>query len=302
MAIGTYGISRPADVNVNDISVYYNYTPNRETSNNTIYSLNASEILEYCYLPDDEQDIANYTENLLEGLYNLRLPASIFNQLGIYTIYIKPKVTPILVVDCSVLSALPTVKGIVVNVNDLPEELRANNALQGYRIEYVNSDGTKLRNVVRYVVTSNKVVPVSENVGNTSQRAIRYRFDDTGTLMFLQVTPSSSSDVKPNALPFIGNPGQTILISNTFFTPLTIEVELVENTLDTLADIVAGEQIKDVQKGILTHYDKNRVITKQFNLYEIKEDVTDVPLFEVKEKRTSIDETQNFDDIVDEVQ
>ncbi len=302
MAIGTYGISRPADVNVNDISVYYNYTPNRETSNNTIYSLNASEILEYCYLPDDEQDIANYTENLLEGLYNLRLPASIFNQLGIYTIYIKPKVTPILVVDCSVLSALPTVKGIVVNVNDLPEELRANNALQGYRIEYVNSDGTKLRNVVRYVVTSNKVVPVSENVGNTSQRAIRYRFDDTGTLMFLQVTPSSSSDVKPNALPFIGNPGQTILVSNTFFTPLTIEVELVENTLDTLADIVAGEQIKDVQKGILTHYDKNRVITKQFNLYEIKEDVTDVPLFEVKEKRTSIDETQNFDDIVDEVQ
>jgi len=121
-------------------------------------------------------------------------------------------------------------------------------------------------------------------------------------LMFLQVTPSSSSDVKPNALPFIGNPGQTILVSNTFFTPLTIEVELVENTLDTLADIVAGEQIKDVQKGILTHYDKNRVITKQFNLYEIKEDVTDVPLFEVKEKRTSIDETQNFDDIVDEVQ
>jgi len=302
MAIGTYGISRPADVSVDDINVYYNYTPNRETSNNIIYSLNASEILEYCYLPDDEQDIANYTENLLEGLYNLRLPASIFNQLGIYTIYIKPKMTPILVVDCSVLSALPTVKGIVVNVNDLPEALRANNALQGYRIEYVNSDTLKLRNVVRYVVTSNKVVPVSENVGNTSQRAIRYRFDDTGTLMFLQVTPSSSSDVKPNALPFIGNPGQTILISNTFFTPLTIEVELVENTLDTLADIVAGEQIKDVQKGILTHYDKNRVITKQFNLYEIKEDVTDVPLFEVKEKRTSIDETQNFDDIVDEVQ
>ncbi len=302
MAIGTYGISRPADVSVDDINVYYNYTPNRETSNNIIYSLNASEILEYCYLPDDEQDIANYTENLLEGLYNLRLPASIFNQLGIYTIYIKPKMTPILVVDCSVLSALPTVKGIVVNVNDLPEALRANNALQGYRIEYVNSDTLKLRNVVRYVVTSNKVVPVSENVGNTSQRAIRYRFDDTGTLMFLQVTPSSSSDVKPNALPFIGNPGQTILISNTFFTPLTIEVELVENTLDTLADIVAGEQIKDVQKGILTHYDKNRVITKQFNLYEIKEDVTDVPLFEVKEKRTGIDETQNFDDIVDEVQ
>lgn len=302
MAVGTFGISRAADVKLEDISVYYNYTPDRETNNNVIFSLNASEILEYCFLPDDEQDIANYSENLLEGLYNLKLPASVFNQLGIYTIYIKPKVTPILVIDCSVLSALPTVKGIVVNVNDLPEAMRANNALQGYRIEYVNSDTKKLRNTVRYVVTSNRVVPVSENVGNTSQRAIRYRFDDSGTLMFLQLTPSSSSDVKPNALPFIGNPGQTVLISNTYFTPLTIEVELVENTLDTLADIVAGEQIKDVKKGILTHYDKNRIITKQFNLYEIKKDVTDVPLFEVKEKRTNIDESQDFEDIVDEVQ
>jgi len=302
MAIGIYGTVRSADVTVEDINVYYNFTPNRETINNIILSLNASDVLTYCYLPTDEV-IVGYTENLLEGLYNLRLPASVFNQLGIYTIYIKPKVIPIVIVDCSVLSALPTVKGIVVDVNSLPEALRANNALQGYRIEYVNSvNNTKLRNVVRYVVTSNKVVPVSENVGNTSQKAIRYRFDDAGTLVFLQVTPSSSSDVKPNVLPFIGNPADIILLSNTYFTPLTIEIELVENTIDTLADIVAGEQIKDVQKGILTHYDKDRVITKQFNLYEIKENVTDVPLFEVKEIRTNIDETQNFQDVISEVQ
>lgn len=297
MSIGVYGTVRASDVTVEDISIYYNFTPNRETSNDVILSLNASEILSYSYLPTDEV-IAGYTENLLEGLYNLRLPASVFNQLGIYTIYIKPKVIPLVVVDCSVLSALPTVKGIVIDVNTLPEALRANNALQGYRVEYVNSvNGSKLRNVVRYVVTSNRVVPVSENVGNTSQKAIRYRFDDAGSLMFLQVTPSSSSDVKPNALPFIGNPGDVILMSNTYFTPLVIEVELVENTIDTLTDFVAGEQIKDVQKGILTYYDKNRVITKQVNLYEIKDDVTDVPLYEVRENRTNIDETQNFDDI-----
>jgi hypothetical protein len=300
MAIGTYGITRPADVKIEDIDIFYNYTPNRQTSNNDIFRLDAEEVLEYCYLPDDEQIIDN--ENLLEGLYNLRLPASTFNSLGIYTIYFKPKVVTSIVEDCSVLSALPSVKGIVIQVNSLPEALKANNALQGYRIEYLNSDGTKLRNVVRYVVTANKVVPVSENVGNTSQKAIRYRFDDSGTLMFLQVTPSSSSDVKPNALPYIGNIGDIILLSNTNFSPLTLEVELVENTLDTIAEIVAGEQIKDVQKGILTYYDKDRVITKQFNLYEIKEDVTDVPLYEVKEKRTTIDETQNFEDVTDEVQ
>jgi hypothetical protein len=301
MAISTYGVVRPADVNINDIDIYYNYTPDRQTSNDNIFKIESpSDLLSYCYLPDTEQVLG--FENLLEGLYNLRLPASTFNQLGIYTIYIKPKVFSIEIIDCSVLSALPSVKGIVVNVNDLPETAKANNALQGYRIEYINSDGTKLRNVVRYIVTSNKVIAVSENIGNTSQKSQRYRFDDSGSLMFLQLTPSSSSDVKPNTFPFIGTPGQVMLLSNTFFTPLTLEIELVENTIDTLTEIIAGEEIKDVQKGILTHYDKNRVITKQFNLYEVKEDTIDVPLYEVKEKRINIDDTQNFDDITSEVQ
>jgi hypothetical protein len=179
-------------------------------------------------------------------------------------------------------------------MNSIPSELQANNALQGYRIEYLNTDGSKLRNVVRYVVTSNKVVAIEANVGNTNQKATRYRFDDAGSLIFLQLTPSSSSDVKPNVLPFIGNPGQTILMSNTFFSPLVIEVELVQNTIDTLANILAGDQVKDVQKGILTYYDENKVITNQFNLFEIKDDVTNVPLYEVKEIRTNIDASQDF--------
>jgi hypothetical protein len=296
MAIGIYGNVRPSDVDINDISMYYNYTPSREISNNTMFLMNANEILTYCQLPTDEQFANN--ENTLEGLYNMTLPATIFNQLGIYTIYIKPKTYTTVIIDCSVLSSLPSVKGIVLDLNSLPESLRANNAMQGYRIEYINTDGTKLRNVVRYVVTSNIVVPVSENIGNTSQKAIRYRYDNSGTLMFLQLTPSSSSDVKPNVLPFIGNPGQTILISNTFFSPLVIEVDLVNNTIDTLANILAGNQVKDVQNGILTYYDANNVITDQFNLFEIKDDVTDVPLYEVKQKRTNIDETQNFDEVI----
>jgi len=300
MAVGIYGTTRPADVSIDDIDVYYNYTPDRETVNNEIFKLNSSEILSYNYLPEEEEIVGS--ENLLEGLYNLRLPATVFGQLGIYTIYLKPKVATTTIIDCSVLSSLPSVKGIVLDVNDLPENLRANNAMQGYRIEYIDpTSNNKIRNVVRYVVTSNKVVPVSENVGNTSQKAIRYRFDDTGTLLFVQVTPSSSSDVKPNVSPFIGNPDQTILISNTFFSPLVIEVDMVQNTIDTLTDYVAGEQIKDVDNGILTYYDQDRVIKRQFNIYEIKETVDDVSLYEVKERRTNIDETQNFDDITDSV-
>ena len=301
MAVGIYGTTRPADVSIDDIDVYYNYTPNRETLNTNIYKLNTSEILSYNYLPEEEELASS--ENLLEGLYNLRLPATVFGQLGLYTIYLKPNKVNATIVDCSVLSSLPSVKGIVLDANEIPENMRANNALQGYRIEYIDeSTNNKIRNVVRYVVTSNKVVPVSENVGNTSQKAIRYRFDDTGTLLFLQLTPSSSSDVKPNASPFIGNPDQLILISNTFFSPLVIEVDMVQNTIDTLTNYVAGEQVKDVDNGILTYYDEDRVITRQFNIYEIKDDVNDVPLYEVKEKRTNIDETQNFDDVTGDVQ
>jgi hypothetical protein len=296
MAVGTFGITRPADVSIDDIDIYYNYIPNRETLNNDIFKLNTSEILSYNYLPTDEQISGN--ENLLEGLYNLRLPASVFSNLGIYTLYIKPKKTITTIIDCSVLSSLPSVRGIVLDSNQLPSNMKANNALQGYRIEYIDATtNKKIRNVVRYVVTSNKVVPVSENVGNTSQKAIRYRFDDSGSLLFLQLTPSSSSDVKPNISPFIGNPNQTIIISNTFFSPLVIEVDLVANTIDTLSNIVAGEQIKDVDNGILTYYDENRVITKQFNIYEIKDDVGNVPLYEVKEKRVNLDETQNFNSV-----
>jgi len=298
MAIGTYGIVRPSDVSIDDISMYYNFVPNRETLNNVIYPLTPTEYLSYNTLPTNEQ-IAG-SENILEGLYNLKLPATIFNQIGIYTIYIKPKTTPTVIIDCSVLSSLPSVKGIVLDLTALPSPLQANNALQGYRVEYINQDSTqtKMRNVVRYVATANKVVPISENVGNTNQKAIRYRFDDAGTLLFLQLTPSSSSDVKPNVLPFIGNPGQTILLSNTFFNPLVIEIDMVQNTVDTLANILVGNQVKDVQNGILTYYDANNVITDQFNLFEIKDDVTNVPLYEVKQKRTNIDETQNFNDVI----
>lgn len=302
MAIGTYGTTRPADVSIEDIDIYWNYTPNRQTQNDTMYKIeDASELLSYINLPDGDNIGGIDEDNFLDGLYNLTLPASVFNQLGIYTIYIKPKVLRLTVSDCGVLSALPTVKGLVIDRTGLTEQLRTNNALQGYRIEYLDSDGRKRRSLVRYVVTSNRVVPVNENVGGTSQKATRYSFNDSGSLIFLQVTPSSSSDVKPNATPYIGNAGDTILISNTNFNPIVIEVEMVENTIDTIANIIAGEQVKDVQKGILTYYDENRVITKQFNVFQIKDDVTDVPLFEVKEKRENIDESQDFDDITDEI-
>lgn len=301
MSIGVFGTNRPADVNIDDIAIYYNYTPNRETYNNTIIKIeDPNTLLEYTYLPESDDNYVVDNENLLEGLYNLNLPATIFNQLGIYTIYLKPKIIKTVILDCSVLSSLPNVKGIVIDSNTLPENLRVNNSLQGYRIEYIDVDtGNKVRNMVRYVVTSNKVVPVNENVGNTFQKSTRYRFDESGTLIFLQLTPSSSSNVKPNQLPYIGVQDQTILLSNTFFSPLVIEVDMVENTIETLTNLVVGEKIMDIDNGIITHYDENREITRQFDRYEIKDDVGDVSLYEVLERRTNIDESQDFNEITD---
>jgi hypothetical protein len=299
MAIGNYGNIRPADISPVDLEMFYTFSPNRENNSNEIFRLNPVDLISELQIPSVEQ--VSGEENILGGMYNLTLPANIFNQLGIYTIYIRPAQLRQSIVDCGVLSALPSVKGIVLNANQLPTDLTANNALQGYRIEYLNDDGTKLRNTVRYVVTSNRAIAVTENVGNTSQSAIRYRFDDSGSLIFLQLTPSSASNVKPNVSPFIGNPGQTIFLSNTSVNPVSVEVEFVENTIDTIYDVVAGEQIKDVQKGILTYYDRDRNIIAQSNLFEIDDDVTQQALYEVKENRTVIDDSQNFDDIVDSI-
>jgi hypothetical protein len=301
MSIGTFGNIRSADITPADLEIFYTYTPNRETSPNGFTALTATDVLSEFKLPSSDANFVAGQENLMGGVYNLKLQANIFNQLGIYTIYIRPKLIRTIIADCGVLSSLPSVKGIVINSNTIDAKLSANNALQGYRIEYIESDGSKLRNVVRFVTTSNKVVPVTDNISNTSQTAVRYRFDDSGNLLFLQVTPSSASAVKPNSAPFIGTPNQSILLCNSNVNPETIEIDMVANTIDTLTDYVAGEQVRDVKKGILTYYDSNRNITKQFDVYTIEDNITQEELYEVKELRTTIDPTEDFDTVTNGV-
>ena len=83
--------------------------------------------------------------------------------------------------------------------------------------------------------------------------------------------------------------------------PETIEIDMVANTIDTLTDYVAGEQVRDVKKGILTYYDSNRNITKQFDVYTIEDNITQEELYEVKELRTTIDPTEDFDTVTNGV-
>jgi hypothetical protein len=116
--------------------------------------------------------------------------------------------------------------------------------------------------------------------------------------MFLTVTPSSAPTNKPNTVPFIGVPSQKIILTNTYLNPTTIEIEMVEHDASTLAYALYGNQSKAVSQGIYTIYDNNNNIYKQYNLYEVKDEFNET-LYEVREERTDIDETLNFDTITE---
>lgn len=302
MSLGTYGTIRPADMSPEDVEIILNYTENRDVTDNfTLKKLNASEILTP-YFHNDNTGGNNNIE-ILGGLYNLRLPASEFNRLGIYTLYIRPAQIRTTIVDCGVLSALPNVKGIIIDLNSVPQQYRnrfINQGLIGYRVEYLNSNGTKIPNFYRIITSSFYCEPVVTNLTNSSQKAVRYRYVDSGSdLIFCTVTPSSAPSNKASATPFIGEPNQNIIITNTFFNPISIEVEMAEHDIQTLALALYGNQTKSIEDGIYTIYDGSNNIYKQYNLYEIRNEFNEL-LYEVREDRGSnIDFTKNFTNITD---
>lgn len=200
MATGSYGTIRPADVSPEDVEIIMNYTPSRDqTSNFVLTKLNASSILKPYY--NNNTTGVNNNIELLGGLYNLTLPADQFNKVGIYTLYIRPAQIRTTITDCGVLSALPNVKGLVIDLNNVPSQYRnkfTNQGLVGFRIEYLNADGTKIPNFFRIITSSFFCEPVFQNLTNTSQKAIRYRYvDGTTNLIFCTVSPASSPTNKP---------------------------------------------------------------------------------------------------------
>jgi len=304
MATGTYGTIRPADVSPEDVDIILNYTPSRdETDNFVLTKLDAVSILRPYFNNQETSSSPNPNVEILGGLYNLRLPAEQFNQLGIYTLYIRPAEIRTSILDCGVLSSLPNVKGIVIDLNNVPTQFRnkfVNQGLVGFRIEYLNSDGTKIPNFFRIVTSSFFCEPVVQNLTNTSQKAIRYRYTDNNTnLIFCTVSPSSSPTNKPNATPYIGQPNQNIIMSNTFFNPITLDIEIADQDFSTLAIALYGNQTKSMDDGIYTIYDANNNIYQQYNLYEIRDQFNTL-LYEVRQNRgDNIDFSKNFTNITE---
>ena len=293
MATGNFGQKRTATVSVDDIDIYYIFSPNRETlANGNAIPLDATQLLTTIKDPNGIQTLG--------GMYTLKLPSNIFSMKGIYNVLIRPKEIRTRITDCGVLSARPDIKGIVLDSNrtDVANFVNkfTNGGLVGYRIEYIDSlTQQKIPNFFRVVTSANRCEPVTENLSNTNQKAIRYRFNDTGSLVFLQLSPSSAPSVKPNAIPFIGDTNQEILIYNTFFDPIMVEVEMVDQTIETLSYGLFGNQTKSAD-GKLTIYDKDNNIYKQYNEYDINDQFGEV-LHKVRVEETNIDNSKDFDTI-----
>ena len=303
MATGTYGIVRPADITPDDVEIFYSFTPSRDKQGTALAKLDPNEVLIKLDNPNKSQSSVTGFE-IFGGMYTLKLPVATFGVKGFYSIIIKPVEIRTKIVDCGVLSAYPDIRGLVFDLATIPSNFLnrfENNGLVGYRIEYLNPNtaaaDAKLNNFFRIITSNNRAEPVNQNLTNSSQKAIRYRFNDNSTLTFCTLSPSSASNVRPNALPFIGNPNQQVIITNTFFNPIMLEVEMVQHDIETLAFALFGNQTKSLEDGIYTIYNFNNDIYKQYNLYEIKDRFTGKPLYEVREERSSIDFNKTFANI-----
>jgi len=300
--MGTYGITRLADITPEDVEIFYHFTASRTNiGNGELKRLDPTEVLLNMNNPNRVQSGGSATGfELLGGMYTLKLPVETFGTKGIYTIIIKPIEIRTKIVDVGVLSAFPDVKGILFDTSTIPSTFLTkfeNNGLIGYRVEYLNSDFTKINGLFRIITSNNRAEPVNQNVTNSNQKAVRYSFNDNSTLTFCTLTPSSDSTVKANVFPFIGQPDKQVIITNTLFNPVMIEVEMVEHDIETLAYSLFGNQTKSLDDGIYTLYNFNNDIYKQYNLYEIKDVFSGKPLFEVREERTNIDFTKTFTNI-----
>ena len=291
--MGAYGINRSANFNpITDAEIFVAYAASRSVTNSDFQAVTTSKYLTAQLAPGS-------TINPLGGIYNLKLPLDKFNQVGIYNIYIRPKQVEVYIQAIGVLSAYPDIKVIVLKASDIVGLSIDNDSLSGYRIEYYDQTGVRVNNLFRIITSNNKCEPINQNITRSNQIAIRYRFNDASDLIFLTVTPSSASasNAKPNSLPYIGSSGTKIILTNTFFNPIMIEVELTNNDIESLYTSINGNQIRTLDNGLITTYDENNKIFNQYEHYVIKQTATGTPINEVKVLKTTTDFTQDFNTI-----
>lgn len=301
MANGVYGTNIPTSISndliANYVDIVYSYSRTRNSTDveGSKFEKLSSDNMKNVVLSKSETN-----DNMVDGLYNLKLPTDIFGKKGFYTIYIKPKEIPVTIMDVSTLHDFPTVRGIVIDLKAIPTELKGdasvNNGLVGYRVIYRNNDGTR-SNELRIVTSNNKCEPVVNVSTTTNSKTYSYRYNENSTYTFITVTPSMPLSYKASSTPFIGKATQNIYLVNTLFEPICIELEMVENDIDTVTNILTGNQLRDLNNGLLTTFDKDNNILVQHEMSTLKSSETGAPQYEVKENRSeNIDFTQTITD------
>ena len=301
MANGVYGTNIPTSISNdligNYVDIVYSYSRTRNSTDveGSKFEKLSSDNMKNVVLSKSETN-----DNMVDGLYNLKLPTDIFGKKGFYTIYIKPKEIPVTIMDVSTLHDFPTVRGIVIDLKAIPTELKGdasvNNGLVGYRVIYRNNDGTR-SNELRIVTSNNKCEPVVNVSTTTNSKTYSYRYNENSTYTFITVTPSMPLSYKASSTPFIGKATQNIYLVNTLFEPICIELEMVENDIDTVTNILTGNQLRDLNNGLLTTFDKDNNILVQHEMSTLKSSETGTPQYEVKENRSdNIDFTQTITD------
>ena len=291
---GVYGTRVASRVKPSDVEIFYSYSPTRNSDD-----VNKSSFIK---LPSTLlMDATTEDGDMLEGLKNLKLPLQYFNKKGFYSVYIRPREVRAVINHVSTLTAYPDVRGIVVDTTSVPElseELKTNNMLVGYRIIYIKSDGSGDReNYYRIVTSNNKCEPVEQSIPNVNQNATRYRFNESGSLTFITVTPSVAPSFKPNAEPYIGRTGQEIIIVNTKFEPILLDIEMVDKDVENIATMLEGSQLRSLDNGLVTTFNENNEIYHQSEHYSLKNPMTGEPVYEVKmNKSDSIDFSQTIED------
>jgi len=290
MAIGIFGTKKLADITFDDVDILYAYSPNRET----LGDVEMKPLFNSVTSLDFRKFIG------ADGMYKLRLPASIFNQLGFYSILIKPKTFETVILDCSYVvtndnNAIQiSKKGIVIPTLQF---LRTS-SLVGYQIEYFDNNNIKIKNLSR-IITSSDLVSINPNNNSINQGAVTYVLDPGGTSLFLTVTPDEGSLISRNPSVDIGSRNQRILISNTYFDPFYTEVEMVEHTVETLAIGIFGNSTRDLENGVLTYFTPENKIYRQYNLFTQKKVFEDGNI-DVREERAVINYNQTFNDALNQ--
>lgn len=291
MASGKYGIISPSFVDLSDIEIVYTYQANRQSEPKTLNTL------------DPNQVITTFNElggqEVMGGLYKLKLPADVFNTIGIYTLLIRPKRIKTTILDCGTIATIPDVKGVILDSSQPSLQLiinkLTNGGLVGYRLEYLDENNQVIKNAFTVVTWNNRAEAVSQNVGNSNQKSIAYRFNDSGSLVFLTLTPSVATNTLPSLKPFIGRPNQNIYLVNSTFDPIVMEINLTRHDLDTLSYPLYSNVLENEQNGKLTVFDNEGNIFSQELVYEIKDAEGNVPLFRVKEHLDVVDLNETID-------